>query len=234
MGRVGDRRLSYIGRSRALSGRRKSRLHPAAESMLWEKADAYFSDRRVSSDDVHAALDVALRAKNQERATSGLAPISIPSRVTVWRRLREHMDYDRTRARHGARVAQRAFVPLKRHVTAQRILDVAVMDHTMIDCFVVDDEHHIPVGRPYLTVAIDVRSRYPLGYYIGFTPPSIESAMACLRQVVRPKADLNNRHLDVRPWQVFGLPRTFLVDNGWEFIGAVCTLCRCCRPHRAC
>lgn len=218
-GEPGDRRLSYIGRSRALSGRRKSRLHPAAESMLWEKADAYFSDRRVSSDDVHAALDVALRAKNRERATSGLAPISIPSRVTVWRRLTEHMDYDKTRARHGARVAQRTFVPLKRHVTAQRILDVAVMDHTVIDCFVVDDEHHIPVGRPYLTVVIDVRSRYPLGYHVSFTPPSIESAMACLRKVVRPKADLNNRHPDVRPWQVFGVPRTLLVDNGWEFIG---------------
>src|SRR5262249_34577128 len=119
------------------------------------------------------------------------------------------------------RVAARRFMPLKGSLEAKRILDIAIMDHTVLDCHVVDDEHLITVGRPYLTVAIDVRSRYPLAYVLGYTPPSVETAMACLRRVVRPKQDINERFPDIRgQWAAYGVPRTVLVDNAWEFSGS--------------
>jgi len=217
-GAAGDRRLVYIA-DRRRTGARKPRIHPVAEQVLWEKAEAYWTDRKVSASDIHAAVVTALNTKNRDRSEAGLSPIPIPGRTTVWRMLTRHADYDRTRMRLGARMAQRAFVPLKGKLEARRILDVAVMDHTVLDCFVVDDEQHIPVGRPYLTFMIDVRSRYPLAYFLSFTPPSVETAMACLRRAVRPKDDLNARHSEVAPWEVFGLPRTVLVDNAWEFTG---------------
>lgn len=218
-GEAGDRRLRYIGRRRGPSGACRPRLHPVAEEVLWEKAQAYFTDRTVKADDVWASVQVDVNARNADRALGGLTPIKAPSRSTVWRMLTRHSDYDRTRSRLGARRAQRAFMPLKGRLEAKRILDVAIMDHTVVDCFIVDDEHFIPVGRPYLTFLIDARSRYPLGFHVGFTPPSVESAMACLRQAVRPKDRLNRQHPDVQKWEVFGVPRTVLVDNGWEFIG---------------
>lgn len=217
-GEHGDRRLIYIG-DRRPKGTRKPRLHQVAEEVLWEKAEAYWTDRKTSASDVHAAVVTALSAKNRDRAEKGLAAIPIPGRSTVWRMLTRHSDYDKTRMRLGARMAQRAFKPLKGKLEARRILDVAVMDHTVLDCFVIDDEHHIPVGRPYLTFMIDVRSRYPLAYILSFTPPSVETAMACVRRAVRPKDDLNARHPDVARWEVFGVPRTVLVDNAWEFTG---------------
>lgn len=217
-GEPGDRRLIYIA-DRRRKGARKPRIHPVAEQVLWEKSEEYWTDRTCSANDVHAAVVTSLGAKNRDLAEKGLSPIPIPGRTTVWRMLTRHADYDKTRMRYGARMAQRAFVPLKGKLEARRILDVAVMDHTVLDCFVIDDEQHIPVGRPYLTFMIDVRSRYPLAYVLSFTPPSVETAMACLRRAVRPKDDLNARHPDVAPWEVFGLPRTVLVDNAWEFTG---------------
>lgn len=217
-GEAGDRRLKYIG-DRRPRGVRKPRLDPLAEEVLWEKAEAFWTDRKVTCADVYAAVHVSLTAMNRDRAERGLSAIGIPGRVTVWRMLTRHSDYDNMRRRIGARLAQRTFKPLKGKLEARRILDVAIMDHTVLDCFVVDDEHNVPVGRPYLTFLIDVRSRYPLAYILGFTPPSVETAMACLRQAVRPKDTLNEKHPDVAKWEVFGVPRTVLVDNGWEFTG---------------
>jgi len=217
-GDPGDRRLIYIT-DRRQKGSRKPRIDPMAEQVLWEQAEAYWTDSKKSASDIHAAVVTALSLTNRERSTKGLGPIPVPGRTTVWRMLTRHSDYNKTRMRLGARMAQRAFKPLKGKLEARRILDVAVMDHTVLDCFVIDDEHHIPVGRPYLTFIIDVRSRYPLAYFLSFTPPSVETAMACLRRAVRPKDDLNARHPEVAPWEVFGVPRTILVDNAWEFTG---------------
>lgn len=217
-GHSGDRRLIYIGEHRP-KGARKPRIHPTAEDVLWAKAEEYWTDRQTSASDVYASVVTDLNTNNRDRVAQDLAAIPIPSRTTVWRMLTRHSDYDRTRMRLGARMAQRAFKPLKGKLEARRILDVAVMDHTVLDCFVIDDEQHIPVGRPYLTFIIDVRSRYPLAYLLSFTPPSVETAMACVRRAVRPKDDLNARHPDVAPWEVFGVPRTILVDNAWEFTG---------------
>jgi putative transposase len=33
------------------------------------------------------------------------------------------------------------------------------IDHTVVDLVVVDERHRLPIGRPYVTVGIDVFSR---------------------------------------------------------------------------
>jgi putative transposase len=219
-GAPGDRRLRDVRRVVARSFSRKGRLHPLAEQIVWDKAEKYWADRKTTARDVHSDVVTAVSKLNTERTDRGLNAIAAPGETTVWRMLTRHADFDHQRLRLGARIAGRMFKPLKGSLKASRILETAVMDHTWIDCHVVDDEHLVPVGRPYLTFLIDVRSRYPLGYVIGFTPPSVETAMACLRRAVRPKHDLNERHPDVAPWEVFGAPQTVLVDNGWEFTGS--------------
>lgn len=217
-GEAGDRRLVYIADRRA-GGPRKPRMHPVAEEVLWEKAERYFTDPKINASDIHAAVVTDLAQRNRERADKGLTPISIPGRTTVWRMLTRHSDYNKTRTRFGARMAQRLFKPLKGKLEAKRILDVVVMDHTVLDCFVVDDVLKIPVGRPWVTFMVDVCSREVLSFYISFTPPSVETAMACIRRAVRPKHHLQMRYPDVAPWPVFGVPRTIVVDNAWEFTG---------------
>jgi putative transposase len=38
-------------------------------------------------------------------------------------------------------------------------LDVVQIDHTLVDVIVVDSEHRQSIGRPWLTLAVDVASR---------------------------------------------------------------------------
>ncbi|WP_296597998.1 transposase family protein [Phenylobacterium sp.] len=217
-GEPGDRRRKYVG-DRRRGGPQKPRIHAVAEQLLWELAEPYWTNIRVSAKDVHAMLHTALAAKNREREEKGLAAIPIPGRTTVWRMLTRHTDFDHARLRFGARKAARLFTPIKGRLQAKRILDVAIMDHTVLDCFAVDDRDNVPVGRPWLTVLLDTCSRYPLAFILSFSPPSLETAMACIRRAVRPKADLHQRHPELREWVAYGVPRTILVDNGWEFTG---------------
>lgn len=217
----GDRRVRDLRPVVSKSRSKKPRMHQLVENALWNLADEKFwSNRKFTYDDLHADLVTEIAATNAERTTKGLPLLKAPSETTVWRMVTRHCDFDHLRKRLGARVAGRMFKPLKGRLTASRILETAIMDHTWFDCHVIDDEHLVPVGRPYLTLLMDVRSRYPQAYVIGFTPPSVETALACLRAAVRPKHDLNERHPDVAPWEVFGAPQTVLVDNGWEFTGS--------------
>lgn len=46
------------------------------------------------------------------------------------------------------------------------------IDHTKADVFVVDEETRQPVGRPWLTLAMDVCSRMVTGFYLTMDAPS--------------------------------------------------------------
>ena len=57
----------------------------------------------------------------------------------------------------------------------ESILDQVQIDHTVMDLIVVDDRDRQPIGRPYLTVAIDVCSRCLVGMVVTLEPPSAVS-----------------------------------------------------------
>jgi putative transposase len=44
-------------------------------------------------------------------------------------------------------------------------MDVLQIDHTPVDVMVVDAERRLSIGRPWLTVAIDVASRMVAGFH---------------------------------------------------------------------
>jgi len=92
------------------------------------------------------------------------------------------------------------------------------IDHTKLDLFVVDPERGMPIGRPWLTSAIDVYSKCVLGYYMSFNPPSYLTVMQCLRHAIAPKLYLKKMYPSVvNAWGAHGLPETVVVDNGKEF-----------------
>ena len=138
----------------------------------------------------------------------------------MYRYLRRNSDYKHTFRRSGSKEANRNFTAIKGSLEAERILEKAILDGTWLDCFAIDDELMIPVGRPYLMMIVDVCSRYPLAYVLSFVPESLETAMACLRQAVRPKHHIHQSYPDInRRWIAYGVPRTLLVDNGWQYTG---------------
>ncbi|GED90623.1 hypothetical protein TNCT6_77080 [Streptomyces sp. 6-11-2] len=46
------------------------------------------------------------------------------------------------------------------------LLEQVQVDHTPVDVVVVDEQHRMPIGRRYLTVAIDVASRCVVGLVV--------------------------------------------------------------------
>ena len=110
-------------------------------------------------------------------------------------------------------------------------LEQVQIDHTVVDVMVVDEHDRQPIGRPYLTAAIDVCSRCVLGFVLTLEPPSAVSVGLCLGMVCCDK-----RHwLDTigvgeqMTWPMSGKPRHLYVDNAAEFHSEA--LHRGCQQH---
>jgi len=96
-------------------------------------------------------------------------------------------------------------------------MDVVQIDHTAVDVIVVDERERLPIGRPWLSLAIDVATRVVPGFCVSLEPPSLISVALVLTHAVLPKDSwLADRELRV-PWPVAGLPEVLHFDNGPEF-----------------
>jgi putative transposase len=93
------------------------------------------------------------------------------------------------------------------------------IDHTPSDIIVVDEVHRQPVGKPYLTLAIDVYSRMVAGFYLSMAPPSSASVALCLAHAICPKRNYLAELAIPGSWPVWGKPGTVHVDNAKEFRG---------------
>lgn len=59
-------------------------------------------------------------------------------------------------------------------------LDIVQIDHTRGHVTVVDPVTRLPIGRPTLTVAIDVNTRIVMGFYLSLEAPSLTAVALCL------------------------------------------------------
>ncbi len=102
-------------------------------------------------------------------------------------------------------------------------LSVIQMDHTPVDIIIVDPIDRLPIGRPYLTVAIDVYSRCIAGFVLSLEAPSAVSVGLCLTNIAIEKSSLLIMHNIDAIWPIYGKPSILYVDNGAEFHSAALT-----------
>src|SRR5258708_3153914 len=98
--------------------------------------------------------------------------LRVTSRGTVLRRI-ARLDPVRTTSARKGRDAARALKPaggVPPEIT--ELLEQVQADHTPIDAIVGDERHRLPVGPPYLTVAIGLSSRCVLGVVVTLPPPA--------------------------------------------------------------
>ncbi len=96
-------------------------------------------------------------------------------------------------------------------------LEQVQIDHTVIDLIVVDAHDRQPIGRPYLTLAIDAFTRCVLGMVVTLEAPSAVSVGLCLAHVACDKRPWLEG-LDVAmDWPMSGKPRLLYLDNAAEF-----------------
>lgn len=96
-------------------------------------------------------------------------------------------------------------------------LEVVQIDHTILDVVIVDDEQRLTIGRPTITLAIDVYSRMVTGFYISLEKPNTLVTGCCLTHSILDKRKWLADHNIEGEWPIYGLMDTIHTDNGKEF-----------------
>jgi putative transposase len=147
--------------------------------------------------------------------------LKYPTRRLIKRLIQQIPAIDKDTARYGWEAARKKYRSVKGHIVPTAPLERAEIDHTLLDLFVVDEIHFLPLGRPNLTICIDVFTRCILGLHIGFTSVGFTTVAECLKDCFRPKVRLKEQYKDIKhEWPAFGVMETLVVDNGGEFHSA--------------
>lgn len=119
--------------------------------------------------------------------------------------------------RLGAEVARKKYRSVAGGLKVHQVLERIEIDHTPLDLIVIDKITMLPLGRAWLTLALDKHSRMVVGFYISFNPPSSYAVLQCLKQMILPKDDLLKRFPDIKnDWPAFGIPDLLALDNGMD------------------
>lgn len=144
--------------------------------------------------------------------------IDPPSKNTIRTRINKISEYERLRKQGNRSKAQTKYKPASgTFPNADYPLAVVQIDHTPMDIILVDDDSRLPIGRPWITLAIDVYSRMIVGYYLSLDAPSSTSVAMCIAHSVLPKEDWLLLHNVGADWPVWGFMQTIHVDNGADF-----------------
>ena len=142
-------------------------LSPEQEKLL-ETAieDVYLNKQR------HKPQDVIEEVFRRSR----LAKITPPHPNTVRNRIAVLNPARALRRRGFKDIARNRYEAIQGQFPgASQPLAVVQVDHTEADIILVDEAHRKPIGRPWLTLAIDVYSRMIVGFYLTFERPSATS-----------------------------------------------------------
>lgn len=140
------------------------------------------------------------------------AALAAPGRNTVARRIAEHRNAEAAllATDPAAQTAPGNFV-------ANAPLEIIQIDHTQADVEVVDEWFRRSMGRPWLSVAIDIATRCIVGIYVAMERPNAGTVALLLSRVALAKDPwLATIGAEVE-WPMHGLPKILHLDNAAEF-----------------
>jgi putative transposase len=218
--RAGSGLLTDLAPGRSSGGKGTARLLDEVEDLVREIVRKQFLTRQKRTlASVYRDIAAACRARQ----------LPVPARNTVERRIRALNPVEVGRRRGGPN-AVRPLQSAGDEVPAiGTILEQVQIDHTVIDVIVVDERERQPIGRPYLTVAIDVYSRCIIGMVVTLEAPSAVSVGLCLAHAGTDKRPwLESLGIEAQ-WPMSGKPRQLHLDNASEFKSEA--LRRGCEQH---
>lgn len=145
----------------------------------------------------------------------GLEPLQ---HSTLYKLLGRISEKTRERA-HKGKKGEEQYTPVERgyaNTEALYPLHIVEIDHTPLDLDVIDEKSGLVIGRPYLTLGIDVYSRMIWCIYLSFEPPSANRVRKAIEQGILFKRTKENYNTTFE-WDVFGIPSIIQLDNGPEF-----------------
>ena len=216
-GPVSARAVAAIAEGTGLGERQIRRLavrfkaHPVAESLAPMVRGPKVGTHRVSSD-IKLAINhliaaiflqkpaptAALAAREiyglliADDGDYSFAASEVPSERTILRLIGEISEPQRARSSMGSK-QRSAHEPHPGEYESNGVLDLVQMDHARADVILVDSIRREELGRPWLTLLIDVRTRVILGFYVSFGDPSIFRCGRAIANALLPKEPLLNR-----------------------------------------
>jgi putative transposase len=210
-----------------LRGNSSERFAPEVEDITWDLIDemALKPERESAADivgEIERLIDNIDLAGIPERFIEQEGPrrgkLKRPSARTVHRMLNSIPTDIVVRSERGAVEAERTCEPVVGGPQPVRPLQQVEIDSTKLDVQVLDSERNMVLGRPWLTVVLDRRTRAVLGVLITFHPPSAHTLMRALRNAIKPKDELLARYPNIRGrWPCLGKPKAIVVDNAMEY-----------------
>ena len=200
-----DPRVSSLARGRGGRPSGSNLLHPKVDSLIRHVIAKHYFRREKPSKEyvVERAQSLARRLQLPE-----------PSRKAVLLRINRELGWAADRAREGSKKAGQKWEIRTGGLSVTKPLELMQIDHTRADVLLLSDDRMNVIGRPWVTVAIDVATRCVLGMYISMDAPSAVSVSLCIEHAVLPKRE-NEHHPGI--WPVYGKPEQILVDNGKDF-----------------
>jgi len=162
-----------------------------------------------------ATIAAVFRKAEELSIRSGLKP---PSRTAISARLKDIPEQERYLRKHGHEAASQKYAARPGSKKVTQALEWVQMDHTRVDLILVDQITRQPIGRPWLTLLIDVKTRVILGYYLSLYPPSSLSVACAVAHASLPKNQFLKKlgvNTDLHPY--YGVPRLLHMDNAAEF-----------------
>jgi putative transposase len=215
--RISQGKLTSLIPKKSEGGKGKSRLLQSQESLIYEVVnELYFTPQKIKP----AFIVEEVRKRCSEK------DIVIPSEATIRRRLRA-IPNEQLKSKREKHSSTEPIVG--RFPEAEYPLSIVQIDHTLVDIILVDPVDRLPIGRPYLTIAIDVYSRCVAGFVLSLEAPSAVSVGLCLTHIAMNKDSwLSLQGVDTS-WPIYGKPNVIYVDNGAEFHSEALT--RGCEQH---
>lgn len=207
--------IADLAPHRPTGGRGQFRIDPLAEALIRENVERrYLQPQRPLVSQIMRDIELACRR----------AGITVPHANTVRRRIADLSERLVLERRHGRKAADDKFAARPGSFPGADYPGAYwQIDHTPLDVIVVDDVHRRHIGRPWLTVAIDVYSRCIAGFYLSLDPPSEVAVGMCLVHAILPKEAWLGVIGVQATWPIWGVPSAVHADNGKEFHGSMIT-----------
>ena len=202
--------LALIPQYTKRGGKGKSKLPKEVEIIV----DSFIKERYLSSQRI--SISKLWREINSALVLKGYKKISYN---TLRNRINSLDERKAFKIREGKNAFNNKLKPSVKNFEAQYPLHIIQIDHTKLDIEVVDETYRKPIGRPYITVALDIYSRMIYGFYLTLDEPSFYSVGQTLYLGFSPKDKyLKDLGIDAE-WEIYGVPNTIHLDNAAEFRG---------------
>ncbi|WP_187648733.1 Mu transposase C-terminal domain-containing protein [Nitrosophilus labii] len=204
----GNNLLALVPNYSQRGGRGKFRISKEQERIAWEIIDSnYLSVQKPSIAHVHELINAKLYEQ-------GLKKISY---ATVWRMVSQIDERYAFKKREGNKKFANLIEESPNTFEAKYPLEIVQTDHTPLDIQIVDETYRKPIGRPTLTLAIDVYSRMIYGFCLTLEAPGLYSVGKTIYMGLISKENYLKELGIEGEWKIYGIPNTIHVDNAKEF-----------------